>query len=194
MQECLEDKVEALSDRMEARFDSLKEWTLDTLHSQRVQLEAMAARLLELETRSNSNEDILTSFKRDLDEMQQRNSDNMLTNSSLNQASTSTPMQQRNSDNMLTNSSLNQASTSTPNPSPLNKRQKWMVVPHSIEDVSDKVIREAIRSFYKDEKPGGCKLTPAQLAFVHYYFHVVKKGEYSGKVLCLFIVNIICPL
>ena len=171
MQECLEDKVEALSDRMEARFDSLKEWTLDTLHSQRVQLEAMAARLLELETRSNSNEDILTSFKRDLDEMQQRNSDNM-----------------------LTNSSLNQASTSTPNPSPLNKRQKWMVVPHSIEDVSDKVIREAIRSFYKDEKPGGCKLTPAQLAFVHYYFHVVKKGEYSGKVLCLFIVNIICPL
>jgi hypothetical protein len=55
-------------------------------------------------------------------------------------------------------------------------------VPVCLEEIRSSELRQAVQPYYKvDCSPGVEKLTPAQLAYVNYFFKVVKGGEYSGN-------------
>ena len=59
--------IETVADIMEARFASLKNWTLTTLHGQRVQIQELYTTVNELEEKSANLDESIVSLRRDID-------------------------------------------------------------------------------------------------------------------------------
>lgn len=194
----VDDLMLEFEDKFEARYAALETVTVKTLKEQSAKIEDFDRRLKCVEqTISNSNlselDDSLSSLREEFDQL--KHNSVRFTPEVQIERFTSLNRPGRSAEEAPLAGSRENApmASSTPSLSPQKKKTKYgrlfvqsrspsaWVPPNLLEDVNDRKLREDLEKFYDSKVSYAEKLSPVQLAFVSYYFNVIRRGEYSGK-------------